>query len=98
MFVEAQKVAYFWIPLFDLSIYEQGPNLPNPVDGSGKFTAEVTDFQGRYVKDADLDIIAAVKVGISLFLLWVTLVCKFVDFSMIWGGCVFVCDRLTGNL
>jgi isoleucyl-tRNA synthetase len=54
--------------LFDLSIYEQGPNLPNPVDGSGKFTAEVTDFKGRYVKEADKDIIAAVKVGI-LFVL-----------------------------
>jgi len=42
-------------------VIQKGPNLPNPVDGSGKFTAEVTDFKGRYVKEADKDIIAAVK-------------------------------------
>ncbi len=40
----------------------QGPNLPNPVDSDGNFTEEVTDFKGRYVKEADKDIISAIKV------------------------------------
>jgi len=30
---------------------------PNPVDGNGCFTSEVTDFAGQYVKDADKHII-----------------------------------------
>ena len=30
---------------------------PNPVDDDGKFTEEVTDFKGMYVKDADKEII-----------------------------------------
>ena len=30
---------------------------PNPVDDDGKFTEEVTDFKGLYVKDADKEII-----------------------------------------
>lgn len=33
------------------------------MDGDGNFTEEVTDFKGRYVKEADKDIIAAIKVG-----------------------------------
>ncbi|CAL9203122.1 unnamed protein product [Musa hybrid cultivar] len=33
-----------------------------PVDADGCFTKEITDFCGRYVKDADKDIINAVKV------------------------------------
>lgn len=40
----------------------QGAELPNPVDGSGYFTENITDFKGRYVKEADKDIIAVVKV------------------------------------
>jgi isoleucyl-tRNA synthetase len=40
----------------------QGPNLPNPVDSDGHFTEEVTDFKRRYVKEADKDIISAIKV------------------------------------
>lgn len=32
-----------------------------PVDKSGKFTAEVTDFKGRFVKEADDDIILKLK-------------------------------------
>jgi isoleucyl-tRNA synthetase len=32
-----------------------------PLDASGKFTQEVTDFQGQYVKDADKNIIAMLK-------------------------------------
>jgi len=42
-------------------VIQKGPNLPNPVDGAGNFTAEVADFEGRFVKEADKDIIAAVK-------------------------------------
>ncbi|OFZ82915.1 MAG: isoleucine--tRNA ligase [Bdellovibrionales bacterium RIFOXYD1_FULL_53_11] len=38
-------------------------NIPviNPVDDDGQFTAEVADYQGRMVKDADKDIIARLK-------------------------------------
>lgn len=38
-------------------------NLPvmQPVDKSGKFTPEVTDFAGRFVKEADDDIISKLK-------------------------------------
>eukprot|EP00850_Spirogloea_muscicola_P006897 SM000033S12418 [mRNA] locus=s33:848870:857947:- [translate_table: standard] len=43
------------------NIIVKGEELPNPVDGSGAFTAKVSDFAGRYVKEADKDIIAAVK-------------------------------------
>jgi isoleucyl-tRNA synthetase len=45
-----------------MGICMQGPNLPNPVDRDGHFTEEVTDFKGRYVKEADKDIISAIKV------------------------------------
>ncbi|KAG0666464.1 isoleucine--tRNA ligase [Monosporozyma unispora] len=34
-------------------IVTEGSPFPNPVDDSGKFTSEVTDFAGIYVKDAD---------------------------------------------
>ncbi|KAJ6256290.1 hypothetical protein Dda_8787 [Drechslerella dactyloides] len=34
---------------------------PNPVDEAGRFTAEVTDFAGMYVKDADKKIIRYLK-------------------------------------
>ncbi len=44
----------------------QGPNLPNPVDSDGHFT-EVSDFKGCYVKEADKDVIAAIKVYIMWF-------------------------------
>ncbi|CAN5966669.1 unnamed protein product [Sphagnum jensenii] len=43
------------------NIIQKGPNLPNPVDSDGHFTEEVTDFKGRYVKEADKDIISAIK-------------------------------------
>ncbi|HEY3251825.1 MAG TPA: isoleucine--tRNA ligase [Ignavibacteria bacterium] len=44
-------------------------NLPivQPVDKSGKFTDEVTDFKGRFVKDADEDIIAKLKAEHKLY-------------------------------
>lgn len=35
--------------------------IVNPVDDDGMFTAEVPDYQGRRVKDADKDIIAELK-------------------------------------
>lgn len=38
-------------------IIEKDLGLPNPVDDSGKFTKEVVDFQGTFVKDADKEII-----------------------------------------
>lgn len=31
-------------------IIKKGGKLPCPVDANGKFTAEVTDFTGQYVK------------------------------------------------
>ena len=39
----------------------QGGDFPIAVDDDGRFTAKVADFQGRYVKEADKDILAAVK-------------------------------------
>lgn len=42
-------------------IIEKGGELPNPVDDSGRFTQQVSDFAGRQVKEADKDIIAMLK-------------------------------------
>ncbi|CAN7013934.1 unnamed protein product [Brassica rapa subsp. trilocularis] len=42
-------------------IIEQGEGLVVAVDGDGLFTERITHFFGRYVKDADKDIIEAVK-------------------------------------
>lgn len=42
-------------------IISKGENLIVAVDDDGCFTVKVTDFTGRYVKDADKDIIEAVK-------------------------------------
>lgn len=39
----------------------QGGDFPIAVDDDGRFTDKVADFQGRYVKEADKDILAAVK-------------------------------------
>jgi isoleucyl-tRNA synthetase len=44
-----------------------GVPIVNPVDDDGMFTAEVPDFTGRRVKDADKDIIAWLKKNHSLF-------------------------------
>lgn len=38
-----------------------------PVDDDGCFTERVSDFSGRYVKEADKDIIQAVKARIIEF-------------------------------
>ncbi|XP_071742036.1 isoleucine--tRNA ligase, cytoplasmic-like isoform X2 [Rutidosis leptorrhynchoides] len=43
------------------NIITQGENLVMPVDDDGCFTERITDFSGRYVKEADKDIIQAVK-------------------------------------
>ena len=43
----------------------QGENLVVAVDDDGLFTERITHFSGRYVKDADKDIIEAVKVIID---------------------------------
>ncbi|CAI0473637.1 unnamed protein product [Linum tenue] len=42
-------------------IINKGENLVVAVDDDGCFTERITDFSGRYVKDADKDIIEAVK-------------------------------------
>ncbi|KAI5665073.1 hypothetical protein M9H77_24396 [Catharanthus roseus] len=42
-------------------IVEKGESLVVAVDDDGCFTERITDFKGRYVKDADKDIIQAVK-------------------------------------
>ncbi len=44
-----------------------GIPLVNPVDDDGMFTAEVPDYQGKRVKDADKDIIADLKKKGRLF-------------------------------
>ncbi|KAF8118511.1 hypothetical protein N665_0005s0268 [Sinapis alba] len=43
------------------NIIEQGETLVVAVDEDGLFTERITHFSGRYVKDADKDIIEAVK-------------------------------------
>lgn len=40
----------------------QGESLVVAVDDDGRFTDRITDFKGRNVKEADKDIILAVKV------------------------------------
>ncbi|WIA42068.1 hypothetical protein OEZ86_009348 [Tetradesmus obliquus] len=42
-------------------VIAKGEGLPCPIDLNGRFTAEVTDFAGKYVKDADKEIIANIK-------------------------------------
>lgn len=39
----------------------KGSEIPCPVDANGRFTPEVSDFKGVYVKDADTDICAHLK-------------------------------------
>ncbi len=46
---------------------KEGMPIVNPVDDDGMFTAEVPDYQGRRVKEADKDIIAALKAKGRLF-------------------------------
>ncbi len=44
-----------------LACAREGIPMVNPVDDDGMFTAEVPDYQGKRVKDADKDIIADLK-------------------------------------
>ncbi len=52
-------------PAFGADDYELSKkyDLPflQPVTGGGKFTKEITDFEGQFVKDADLEIIMKLK-------------------------------------
>lgn len=69
-YLEAHQIVLFPIHHFLMSLYYvcccfsilQGENLIVAVDDDGCFTSKITDFSGRYVKDADKDIIQAVKV------------------------------------
>ncbi|KAH3760517.1 isoleucyl-tRNA synthetase [Pelomyxa schiedti] len=45
----------------DNGIISKGETLVCPVDNNGRFTAEVTEFAGVYVKDADKDIMHLLK-------------------------------------
>lgn len=42
-------------------IIQKGVEIPCPVDANGRFTAEVPEFKGRHVKEADNDICALLK-------------------------------------
>lgn len=48
-------------------ISRDDPKIVCPVDASGRFTDEVPDFHGQYVKDADKNIIANLKARDRLF-------------------------------
>jgi isoleucyl-tRNA synthetase len=45
----------------EAGVVQKGAALVCPVDASGKFTDEVKDWAGVYVKDADLDIVRTLK-------------------------------------
>ena len=49
------------------TIKKEGLAFVQPVDESGKFTGEVPDFEGRFVKDADPEIIARLESEGKLF-------------------------------
>lgn len=49
-------------------IFKEGDAIPNPVGDAGEFTAEVTDFSGQYVKDADKAIIKYLTASGNLLL------------------------------
>ena len=51
-----------------VNVLFQGEGLVVAVDEDGLFTERITHFFGRYVKDADKDIIEAVKVSIDVHL------------------------------
>ena len=42
-------------------IIGKGEGIPCPVDDNGRFTAEVTEWKGKYVKDCDNEIAAVLK-------------------------------------
>jgi len=47
-------------------IVQKGEDIVCPVDANGRFTSEVTDFAGMYVKDADKEIIKYLKTSGNL--------------------------------
>ena len=50
-----------------VTIKKEGLAFIQPVDESGKFTKEVPDFEGRFVKEADADVIAKLDRDGKLF-------------------------------
>lgn len=49
------------------TIRDNGLSFISVVDASGKYTAEVTDFAGRFVKDCDIDIVKMLSESGKLF-------------------------------
>lgn len=69
------------------------------VDDDGCFTGKITDFSGRYVKDADKDIIEAMKVKlmqtfIYLFILFGQLLIEVINSRRQRGNLLSICDEL----
>ncbi|QLG74830.1 hypothetical protein HG535_0H01570 [Zygotorulaspora mrakii] len=52
----------------EMGVISADGSIPNPVDDTGKFTSEVTDFAGKYVKDADKEIIKSLTATGNLLL------------------------------
>ncbi|CCE63177.1 hypothetical protein TPHA_0E00820 [Tetrapisispora phaffii CBS 4417] len=50
------------------AIIKEDGEIPNPVDDNGKFTDNITDFKGMYVKDADKEIIKYLTASGNLLL------------------------------
>lgn len=50
------------------NVFKEDDPFPNPVDATGRFTEEVTDFASMYVKDADKEIIKYLTAKGSLLL------------------------------
>jgi len=55
------------ITCMNQGIISKGVDLAMPVDDAGRFTADVTDFAGKHVKEADKDIIQWLKQHDRLF-------------------------------
>ena len=60
IYVSYALISYHFIPILQ-------ENLIVAVDDDGCFIGKITDFSGRYVKDADKDIIETVKVRLLCF-------------------------------
>lgn len=50
----------------NLLLHVQDEELIVAIDPDGRFTEKVSDFQGRYVKDSDKDIIHTVKARFTI--------------------------------
>ncbi|KAI8554307.1 hypothetical protein RHMOL_Rhmol05G0088500 [Rhododendron molle] len=55
-------------------VINKGESLIVAVDDDGFFTGRITDFSGRYIKDADKDIIQAVKARLKILIFNICLV------------------------